>query len=272
MWKLRVNGSKTKVVIFGKRKPKIKPKFLYKNEELELVEEFKYLGVVFSCNAAFKKHKMYLKDQATKAMFALLSNGRRLKLPVDIMLDLFDKTVLPVLLYGCEVWGYEKNIVLDTVYLKFCKYLLSLKTSTPNCMVYGELGTDPVSITIKVRLVSYWLNIISADENKISKQMYNLMYNLHQNDTYQSDWLNCVRNILEVNGFGYIWVGQGLNSNAIYIKELLKHTMQAQFVQEWHSAMDLSRKCTLYRHVKTEFKLGPYLLSSPVMFSGTSLN
>ena len=260
MWKLRVNGSKTKVVIFGKRKPKIKPKFMYKTEELELVEEFKYLGVVFSCNATFKKHKMYLKDQATKAMFALLSKGRRLKLPVDIMLDLFDKTVLPVLLYGCEVWGYEKNIVLDTVYLKFCKYLLSLKTSTPNCMVYGELGTYPVSITIKVRLVSYWLNIISADENKISKQMYNLMYNLHQNDTYQSDWLNCVRNILEVNGFGYIWVGQGINSNAIYIKELLKHTLQAQFAQEWHSEMDLSRKCTLYRHVKTEFKLEPYLL------------
>ena len=36
--------------------------------------------------------------------------------------------------------------------------------------------------------------------------------------------------------------------------------MQAQFVQEWHSEMDLSRKCTLYRHVKTEFKLEPYLL------------
>ena len=86
------------------------------------------------------------------------------------------------------------------------------------------------------------------------------MYNLHQNDTYQSDWLNCVRNILEVNGFGYIWVGQGINSNAIYIKELLKHTLQAQFAQEWHSEMDLSRKCTLYRHVKTEFKLEPYLL------------
>ena len=36
--------------------------------------------------------------------------------------------------------------------------------------------------------------------------------------------------------------------------------MQAQFVQEWHSEMGLSRKCTLYRHVKTECKLEPYLL------------
>ena len=59
---------------------------------------------------------MYVKDQATKAMFALLSKGRRLKLPIDIMLDLFDKTVVPVLLYGCEVWGYENNIVVDMVF------------------------------------------------------------------------------------------------------------------------------------------------------------
>ena len=80
----------------------------------------------------------------------------------------------------------EKNIVLDTVYLKFCKYHLGLKTSAPNCMVYGELGTYPISLTIKVRLVSYWLNIVSADENKISKLMYNLMYSMHQNDTYQT--------------------------------------------------------------------------------------
>ena len=40
------------------------------------------------------------------------------------MLDLFDKTVVPVLLYGCEVWGYENNIAVDMVFLKFCKYLL----------------------------------------------------------------------------------------------------------------------------------------------------
>ena len=88
--------------------------------------------------------------------------------------------------------------------------------------------------------------------------MYNLIYNMHQNDTYQSDCLNCVRNILEVKGFGYIWVGQGQNIDGMYIKELLKDTLQAQFVQEWNSEMDLSSKCN--KHLKAEFKLEPYLL------------
>ena len=36
-----------------------------------------------------------------------------LKLPYDIIFDLFDKSVVPVLLYGREVWGYENNIVAE---------------------------------------------------------------------------------------------------------------------------------------------------------------
>ena len=52
------------------------------------------------------------------------------------------------------------------------------------------------------------------------------------------------------------------NCCAMYIKELLKNTctLQAQFVQEWNSEMDLSKKCTLYKYLKAEFKLKPYLL------------
>ena len=45
----------------------------------------------------------------------------------------------------------------------------------------------------------------------------------------------------------------------MYIKELLKDTLQAQFVKEWNSEMDF-RKCTLYKLLKAEFKLEQYLL------------
>ena len=229
-WKLRVNCCKTKVVIFEKRRARRQPKFLYNNEELEIVEAFKYLGVIFNYTGHFRQCKMYVKDQATKAMFALLSKGRRLKLPIDIMLDLFDKTVVPVLLYGCEVWGYENNIVVDMVFLKFCKYLLGLKSSTPNCMVYGELGSYPVSLTIKIRLISFWLKLISTPDDRISKQIYNLIYRMHQNNTHQSAWLNCIRQILEQNGFGYVWLDQGLNIDHMYVKDTLYSCLQDQFV------------------------------------------
>jgi hypothetical protein len=58
------------------------------------------------------------------------------------------KMVKPILLYGCEIWGFGNNDVLEKVHLKFCKMILNLKTSTPNYMIYGDLGRYPVEIDI----------------------------------------------------------------------------------------------------------------------------
>ena len=50
-----------------------------------------------------------------------------LNLPVDIQLELFDTMVLPVVMYGCEVWSFEKNNILESFCLQFYKILLGLK-------------------------------------------------------------------------------------------------------------------------------------------------
>ena len=66
---------------------------------------------------------MQLKDQAEKAMFSLLNKSNELGLPIDVQLELFDKTVLHVMLYGCEIWGYENIKLLESFYLRYLKYI-----------------------------------------------------------------------------------------------------------------------------------------------------
>jgi hypothetical protein len=56
-------------------------------------------------------------------------------LSIQCQLDLFDKIIKPILLYGCEVWGFSKNEIIERVHLQFCKLLLNFKTSTPSYMV-----------------------------------------------------------------------------------------------------------------------------------------
>ena len=80
-------------------------------------------------------------------MFALLRRNRQLNLPLDIQLELFDPLVLPILTYGCEVWGFENKNLIEKLHLKYFKYSFSLKMSTPICMVLGETGRFPVSIS-----------------------------------------------------------------------------------------------------------------------------
>ena len=45
----------------------------------------------------------------------------------------------------------------------FCKILLTVKKSTPNAMVYGELGRHPLSVTIKSRMLCFWFKLIQED-------------------------------------------------------------------------------------------------------------
>jgi hypothetical protein len=47
----------------------------------------------------------------------VLRKARKLSLPIDILLQLFDVMVAPILLYGAEVWGYEKNDISETLHL-----------------------------------------------------------------------------------------------------------------------------------------------------------
>ena len=41
-----------------------------------------------------------------------------LKLPLDLQIELFDSLVLPILLYGCEIWGFESSKILEKPHLK----------------------------------------------------------------------------------------------------------------------------------------------------------
>ena len=81
----------------------------------EIVKQFNYLGVIFTNTYKFDVTKKHLADNALKAMYEVLKMGRLYILSMKIQLDLFDKMIKPILLYGCEIWGFGKNEVLEQV-------------------------------------------------------------------------------------------------------------------------------------------------------------
>ena len=108
-WKLKVNVNKTKIMVFGIGRLTHNPKFYYKNIDIEIVKEFNYLGVIYTKTCNFDANKKHLADKALRAMYEVLKLGRLYKLSIKLQLDLFDKMIKPILLYGCEVWGFGKK-------------------------------------------------------------------------------------------------------------------------------------------------------------------
>ena len=114
-WKLEVNTEKINIVFFSKRKSR-NPYVFYFNGCIDL---FKYLGTIFNYNGSFVMHKEPIDAQAQKAMFSVLKRSRELESPIDLQLELFESLVLPILLYDCEIWGFENIEIVEKLHPNF---------------------------------------------------------------------------------------------------------------------------------------------------------
>ena len=137
-WKLKVNLQKTKVIIFCKRKYKNQPIFKLCGENLQIEDSYSYLGVIFNYNGSFVKARAKLMDQTPK-LYIVYWKLRNISIPIDLQFKLFDILILPILTYGCEIWGYENTKQLEKLHLQFCRNILGVRTTTPNFMTWENM-------------------------------------------------------------------------------------------------------------------------------------
>ena len=189
-------------------------------------------------------------------MFLLLRKCRQLNLPLDIQLELFEKCLHPILLYGCEIWACEKMDVISKLQLRFLKLILGVKVTTPTCMVLGEVGRYPIEIEAKCRMLGFWYGLCNTSHSespKISNLMFQLCSKLYYASDYKLPWLMKVHSLLDSLGLSYIW------SNQIHtienFKRIVKQRLMDQFIQEWKSRVAENSVSSNYRYLKRNFAL-----------------
>ena len=122
-WNLKVNVDKTKIIIFGSRNAG-NLEFKYNDRVIDIVNEFNYLGIMFSSSGSFLKAKQKQVTKANKAIYEVLKKGRLHNLSIQCQLELFDRVIQPILLYGCEVWGFNPYYCMVVKYGVFPTMLL----------------------------------------------------------------------------------------------------------------------------------------------------
>ena len=238
--------------------------FTFNDDRIEVVSEYKYLGVLFSRSGSFLTIKKHIAKQATKAMFHILKKARALLLPIYKQLELFDKTIKPILLYGCEIWGVGDLRIIEQVQLKNLKFVLNIKKSTPNCIVYGETGVMPLKLDIQSRIVAFWSKLIQPETINLSTKLYSLAKSYYENRQTQScfKWFDNIRDIFINCGCNGIWENQNF-PNKIWLVKTIKQRLSDLFINEWRIQCDTNTSCTFYRMFKTNFGFETYSTSIP---------
>ena len=83
--------------------------FILGAQNIERVHQYHNLGVTFSSNGSFLKARKHAVQQATKAMVLLFTKSSKTDLPIDLILKLFNHTVLPIFTYGSQIFGFENR-------------------------------------------------------------------------------------------------------------------------------------------------------------------
>ena len=104
------------------------------SEKIEVVNEYKYLGINLTC---------HLQTKLESAISAINANWLDYMYNPKIKLfnkfKIFDTAAKSIMFYGAQVWGLESNETVEKLFRFFIKKILFLPNNTPNFMLL--LGT-----------------------------------------------------------------------------------------------------------------------------------
>ena len=145
---------KTQYLVINRNSKQPKCNLHFGDNIVKQTNEYCYLGVMITACGSFSSAMKMLYKKGLKAMFCLLNNVNKTKqLPVKILSDLFDKTISPVILYNCEIWGAsllrkknygEQNLaenlfhlqcLQEVLHMKFMKIALGVNSKATNFAV-----------------------------------------------------------------------------------------------------------------------------------------
>ena len=222
-----------------------------------MCKKYKYLGLFFTTTLSWSLTKRSLAAQANKALGMLyVYNYKCNGLPHEIYLNIFDKIILPILLYGSEILMFKYSDKIEQVQHIFCKKLLGVSSNTVNEVALGELGRYPLAVHYHLRCVKYWLKILSMQSGRYPMACYIMLYNLDQHG--KNTWATCVKVMLEQFGFRYVWAQQGVGDFDLFI-EVFKNRVSQFYKKKWYDVTRNSSKLAVYTTYKYELEPERYL-------------
>ena len=191
--KMEVNVGKTKIMIFERRSSLQSQnlKFYFGEFELEKVEQYKYLGSIFSKSLNFQENLETVVQKANKAAFLFWQYIDKFQfIKVSQVLKLYEALVVPILLYNCECWGplISESLLERTIevfHRKQLKRILLVGEKCPNAAVYLELGKVPLMKEIKLKVLKFLLQIrVYPEKHLCWKAFMHLMKSENKYSTF----------------------------------------------------------------------------------------
>ena len=168
---LELSTEKTKIVVFEKRRNKRRQrKWKWGEQELEEVDEMRYLGYILQKNGSDEKHIQDSKKRATVSMKKTWSvEERRFKQDYKRRMKMFGALVESRTLFGVEVWSWDMEERLNKVQRRYEKWILCLNMTTPNYILIEECKVIEIKEKALKRAARYEEKALESKKKLVKK-------------------------------------------------------------------------------------------------------
>lgn len=187
-WNMQLNLDKSKIMIFsGGGRMARDEKWFHHGQQIEVVREYRYLGVVLTSQMSWSKHFKQKYAQATSAINAtwwkVLGNRN---VAHSIKYKIFNTVIRSIMSYSAQVWGYEYFQDVEKLQRFFLKKLFWLPVTSPNYMLYTETGLAPIFVyTFKLH-IDYICKIMTYEEDRLPRKLAEII--LKKGVLYVKEW------------------------------------------------------------------------------------
>ena len=178
---LKFSKTKTKCMHFCQsRKVHLDPELKLENEQIKVVHEFKFLGILFDSKLSFIPHINYLSNKCQQAL-NLLRVVSNMDWGADrkVLLRLYRSLVRSKLDYGCVVYGSARQSYLrklDSIHNQGLRLALGAFRTSPINSLYAEANEPSLNLRRKKLSMQYYLKLKSNPENPTHKVVFDPLY------------------------------------------------------------------------------------------------
>ena len=270
---LSVNLKKTNILTFSKGGRKSKYTFTYNNIKIKHVSSYKYLGILFSSSGSFTECKKDLYNRSLKANFKLNKTFNTINPNVNTLLNLFDHTVKPVLLYASEIWGtintetkkvnqdefclfkHLENLPCEKLHVRYLKHVLGVHRKSCNDAVMGDLGRFPLYFDCITSCIKYYTRLTQTPVSELLNSA-----RLESEKLYKSNKNSWMSNVFFFLKYLNIHKSQ-YNDKQLHtvVRKQLISKFKLHFMKKMDSTIALEGKLRTYALYKKNFCREPYL-------------
>lgn len=115
--------------------------------------------------------------------------------------------IVPILLYGSELWGLDYIYDIRKVQLHACKRFISAPMKSCNTAILGDYGRYQMQ-SVSVEMCKILVKIVNMLDYRYVKRCCQML--LHYDSRGYSNLASKVKYYLYRNGLSYVWEKQGI--------------------------------------------------------------